>query len=276
MENKEPSGNDKAEQEARSEEDKQKTEQLLEGQRKSEPITAKLVLGILNVYLLFVTALVAFGVLAYYGGHLTILKAVFVASGLLLLVLPIVAFWYLWVRYRRPATKKPDSKGLLIRLLQSRIGRFFTRIIDNPIYELLQLSSSVFMIVWAIKRFHREPRLSLTVIVIYLTMFFVISALHFMRRLVGQVEEGVRTQMQMLEIIQHHNSAIDRIHKYLDDDARSDSEIHKSILTAIEATNRAVQEVHTTTGLLMAENMLKAEVQPKQLDAPPVADDEED
>lgn len=72
---------DEPEQKPRDEEYIQEAEQLLKLHRSDIVLPPSLFLAILNFYVLFVAALGAFGVLAYYSNHITTLEIVFVALG---------------------------------------------------------------------------------------------------------------------------------------------------------------------------------------------------
>jgi hypothetical protein len=167
MENKEPSREGAAKQKARDEEYQEEAEQLLKLERKI--VAPNLFLGIMSVYLLFLTVLAAFGVLAYYSGHITTLQIVFLISIPLLLVAPISAIWYSWAIFRKKPTEKAAStkQNLLIRMTRSPIGTVLTRIVDNPIVTFFQYSLSIFMVILAIIRLYPlAPRLALAAIMI--------------------------------------------------------------------------------------------------------------
>jgi Flp pilus assembly protein TadB len=275
MENKEPSGDNAAKQEPTGEEYKQEAQQLFRLQRQHLlAFDPSLLIGISNVYLLFVTAVVAFGVLAYYSGHLTILKAVFVVSGLLLLVLPVSAAWYLWPSFKKtPKNKTETSKeALLVRIARSPAGRFLTRLADNRIFKLYQYSFPVAYIAWAIIRvFPLYPRVALAVIALFIA-FFLWSVIHDVDRYHARsyrhtVESFVKIS-ELLEkqflLSEYTRTLAESSKDFIVNAEPRHQKVHEDIATALDA-------LHNSTKVL-ASAIFPTEPDDR-LDAPAIKDD---
>jgi hypothetical protein len=99
------------------------------------------VIGLASAYLLLVTAVIGFGVLAFYTGHKIAQEICFWISIPLLAAIPVVFIWYL-LPTRREKIKREAPTGMrerLIRFANSPMGRFFERherLINFGIYGL--------------------------------------------------------------------------------------------------------------------------------------------
>ncbi len=143
MENKEPSRDGNAEQEARSVEYKEEADQLLKshGQEKVLTRDPAMLIRILGTHLLFVGTLAAVGALASSSNHKTTSEIFLLASVLLVLPVPIGVLWY-FLRVRTP--KKPtnngeDSTSRLDTFMKSAIGKFLNRATNNPVARFVNL-----------------------------------------------------------------------------------------------------------------------------------------
>jgi len=277
MENKEPSRNDTAEQEARGEEDKEKAEQFLESyrQRKILAINPSLFLGMLTAYLFFIAGIGAFGVLAYYSNHRTTLEVSFVVSGVLLLLAPASAVWYLF--YIRSKKKAEGKEKLLLRITRSSLGGLLvrfgnSRVIRILVYVVYLVSITLFVIVV----FPKSPRIALLLIAFYI-LYLVGLTISLVAALIEKNHKKDKTMLAEAIIATYERLKIQEAEtrrfaettaKYIDSTAASDSEIHKHLITAIEETNRSVHDLHTFTTHLATKLPVDSTTTPGQLDDP--------
>jgi hypothetical protein len=171
-----PGREDTAEQEPRNEKYKEKAEHLFEAHRRNEILPPNLVIAILSVFLLFITALGALGVLAFYSGHNTTLEIIFIITIVLLLAVPISVIWYLRVMFRRKPEAKVEQakKGVLDKLIETPFGMFLARFGSNLIVQILQYVFVIYMIADAIISVYPiHPRLSLAIIVVYMPLLLI-------------------------------------------------------------------------------------------------------
>jgi hypothetical protein len=219
------------------------------------------------VYLLFLTVLAAFGVLAYYAGHITTLQIVFLISIPLLLVAPVSAIWYSWAIFRKNVTEKaaPSERSLLIRIVRSPVGRVLTRIVNNPIVKLLEYSLSIFMVGFTIIRiFPLHPRAALAIIVAYITVTFASVIIDVDNSITRSRRESLETINSILGILKDMTSTLSRtgdLAEMVSKFVTSHMETHENITIALKAIQ------HTT-------EVLANPIQTRQLDAPPEENEE--
>jgi len=167
-----------AEQKARQDKYKEEAEQLFELHRQNKLLSPSVFLGILNAYLLFVTAVAAFGVVAFYSNHIATLESVFVTCIILLLAAPISAVWYLFGFRTNPIESEvPKYKSLLDKLTQSSVGTFLARLGQNRFARIVLYSLLVLNIEEAIRKWPSNPRFSLGVIVLNMAFIVLLAAL---------------------------------------------------------------------------------------------------
>jgi hypothetical protein len=169
---------DKAEQETTSEHYEQEAKQLLKLHRPDKLLTATLFFEVMGGYLLYLTTLIAFGVLAYYSGHFTILEVAFVVCGLLIIAVPVGVIWYLLANYsKKPSeTDVSTEKTSMGKFARSPLGRFllrFGRLATNRFVRLFQYAIFIFTIVDSIGTWPDRPRLSLAAIALGLSGLFI-------------------------------------------------------------------------------------------------------
>jgi len=284
MENKEPSGEGAAKQEAAGEEYKQEAEQFLKLHRQDKVLDPS---GLFPAYLLFVGAVTGVGVLASYTHHDTTANFFLIVSIVLVFIAAIGALWYLMVTFRgKKSSEKivPKVKGLAEMIARSRAGMALIRFTNTRFANLFLYLLYIVIIGLYIGLFPRMPRFSLTFI--SFSILILISMATSGVAAVRKKEHEKDTMMlanavvAMYERMKLHETSIKDVaeitRKYIVDTGQSTSEVHSSIMDAIDATNRSVQELHTTTTLLMAENLLNAKATPDQLDARSAGDDESD
>jgi hypothetical protein len=244
----EPKRDDAAEQKARNEENKQEAKQLLESHRQDELLAPGMFLRILEVYLLFVAAVVGIGVLAFYSHHDTTSAIFFIASVLLVLIAPVAVIWYLLVRFK---------KNVAIRISQSSIGAAVLRSVRNRklthVIFLFGLVASSLMIVFAIIRFPLHPRLSLAISVYYMTSLLISVTLQIVNSLESRLRVSIRDiwkfaerNLDLIETLSEAVQAVDTkaeaaiglaesSHKYMTDIEPLHAETHKQVTIALNA-----------------------------------------
>jgi hypothetical protein len=291
MENKEPSGDGAAKQEASNEKYEQEAEQILKLHRENKVFAPSAFRGALNAYLLFVAAVTGVGMLASYSHHETTANVFLVVSIPLLLIAPIGVFLYSLVTFRMNPRDKSDRKQTLLgRISQTSIGAFLLRTGNRRFVRLLQFVIPVLMVVDATIKFPQHPRLSLVVMVVYLIMISVLLAFEIARSLEKALLKDINVlfkndrifQETFIEILgyiraiskesAYTKSIAENNSKYLADIAPLEKEVYERIITAIEKTDESVQELDSRTALLAAK--LNATAKPKQLDATPAEDEE--
>jgi hypothetical protein len=240
----EPERDDKVEQEARSEENKQEAAQLLKLQRQellTQLVAPSNVTGLLNLYVVFVGTVVAFGVFAFYTGHKTIQEIIFFACPILFFVLPIGAIWYL-----RPlfTTKVGLSKRILGTLKQYPISKFLARLGNKRFIRLFSLVVCATMIADAIYSFPKHPRFSLLIVVIYLTLCFASASLwiwdEVLKATMVDIYGLIRDLVDMIDNVMKFALST---HEFIKFTEQSHSEVHKTTAVALRALNDAVQEL---------------------------------
>ena len=239
-------GDNKAEQKPRNEEYSEEAEQLLKLHRFDKVLTPQLFLGIVNVYLLFITALGACGVLAYYGGHMIILQGVFIASGLLLLVAAISALWYLQAIFRKTPAEQValGRQSLLSRIMQSAPGKFLSFIANDRILRFLQYSLCIYLIGFAIIRlFPQHPRTSLATIAFGMALFLVLMVFGVVCQLVEEINGLWEFNKTVRNVVLSLGNAIYAVERRQKEHMAE----HERILAAKKVINRSLPEMGNTT-----------------------------
>jgi hypothetical protein len=243
----EPERDDKAEQAARNEENKQETAQLLKLQRQKllTPLLAPSnVLGLLSLYVGFVGTVVAFGVLAFYTGHKITQEIVFFTCVIFFLILPIGAIWYL-----RPIFTKKDALGkrLLDKLKQSSISRSLARLGNDRRVRLFNLAFYTFMICIEIRQFPLHPRFSLAMVVLYMALSFASLIFWVSETLEVEILNRLRDIVDVLERVwemaNYARGIAESSLKFIEGTEKSHSEAHETTTVALRAVNDAVQEL---------------------------------
>jgi hypothetical protein len=242
----EPERDDKAEQAARNEENEQEAEQrLIKRQEVLNQILApNNVLGLLNLYVVFLGVVVAFGLLAFYTGHKVAQEITFVACIVLFLVLPISAIWYL-----HPIFTK-NGKRLLDRITQSSISKYLARLGNNRILRFSNAALYAFMISGAIYSFPRHPRFSLVIVVIYVALsiwsLIAWASQALKRDIYGILSKVLEINADLHSIASGAFKVAMSAHEYIQNTKESHSEAHKNTAAAITAINDTLQLVATT------------------------------
>ena len=252
------------EEKARAQENKQKAEHLVKLQRHGI-LGPSLFTGLLNVYLLFLAAILGFGTIAFYSGHLITLNIVFFICIPLLLIVPIGAIWYLRILFPRkpPENGAPGKKSLLDRIVQSSIGRrlthFLARIGNGRMFRVFNFALCIYMIADAIRLFPRHPRLSLAVVALYtafLSAFVTLLVVSTLQRKLAKIMDGHLDLTKMVfDIVAYTYDVAERSRKFINDTEPSHQEAHATIVAALNA-------IHDT---VMANTMHKPT---SQIDAP--------
>ena len=249
----EPKHDNAAEQKARVEETKQEAEQLVELQRRK--IFSPHVLPVIaNAYFLFVGTLVAFGVLAFYSGHLTILKIVFVICIPLLLVVPIGAIWYLLAMFpKKPSTDvAPGKQSALDKMLQSPAGKTVARVLNSRIFKVFNFSLSIYMVTDAILMFPRHPRASLAIVASYTVSLSVLLTLSVVEKVenrhIGTMYGQLELTKKLSDMIALTYLVAESSRKYIEATEKSHREAHETTTVALKATNAAIPSDHSSVG----------------------------
>jgi hypothetical protein len=259
---------DKAKQESRSEEYEQEIKKLLNLHRPDKIPALTLFLKILSLYLLFVTAVVAFGALAFSSGHITTFKLTFIASIVLLLLLPIGAIWYWGAGFRKKSAEKAAiaKQRLLDKFAQSFFGRALLFLGNSRIYRLFSYAFCVYAVVdTIINTFPRRPRFALGIITIFTALFLTLVILEVARQLDSTLRKETKEIWEFNELLRKAvvslaDSAIATM-KNLDQFIELQAKTNDSILDVIVKVN------DTTRAL--------AGITDEQLDTPTVKDDKE-
>jgi hypothetical protein len=273
MENKEPSRDDNAKQEAAGEEYKQEAEQFLELHRQDKVFTPSDLFAGLGAYLLFVGAVTGVGVLASYSHHETTANVFLVVSVPLLLIAPIGVIWYLFVTFRKKPQDKPDGKqSLLDKIYQTAIWAFLVRITNTRIAKTILYVLYVTFIGFQIVDFPRRPRFSLALIAFYMLYLvgFAVSdvvsslkkehtkdTLMLAKASIATFEVFTAQQAQIASLQSFVGNLTERHDKLVE----AHLESNEKNLAAIVALNRLVRVVANIE-------------EPDQLDAPPEEDQE--
>jgi hypothetical protein len=234
-----------AEQQARAEENKQETEQLLKRKRWDIP-SANLMLGILSAYLLFVTAVAAVSVIAFYTQHGITLKILFVVCILLLSIVPIGLIWYLlaFLPRKKPTEKVVSGKQkLLRRFMQSRMVMLVARVGNNRIFKLFNFGLCIYNIANQIRTFPLHPRFSLAIIVFNLAGILLLVGFIFMDRILDLISENVNLIVKTFDIVSYTYGVAEGSRKYIEGTEPSHNGEHKAIANALRA-------IHNTTQVL--------------------------
>jgi hypothetical protein len=252
----EPERDDKAEQNASKEGDKQETDHVVEFKR-HEFLRPPIAIGVFTVYLVLIGAIASVGVLAYYLGHKTTAESLLAISIFLSLFVPIGIAWYVRAvlpRKAKPAETSTRKDRLLSRWLQSPVNKFFTRIGNNAIFRVLMLSSYVFMVADSIRSFPQHPRFSLTIAIFYVANFFWLVLIFYLG--------GVETRLdRRIDLLWESNDRMrDIINKHVDffdvlfDNAKFallleklQRETNTSIIDALKSITNTMHAMATTT-----------------------------
>jgi hypothetical protein len=245
----EPEGDEKTEQAAREIANKQENEELLALKRKE--VLAKLLapnnlLGLLSLYFLFVGAVVAFGVLAFYTGHKTTQEIIFFISAALFLVPPIGALWFLFPLF----IKKATLGKLMDRIIRSPLSTSLARLTTNHIFRLGILALYAFNIVNAIYLFPKHPRFSLallTVSVAFPSWLLITWALEALKRDIYHTFSLVVELSEQLQRIANaaYNTAMSA-HEYIKTTEPSHDEAHRTTVAALRKIFDTLELVATT------------------------------
>jgi hypothetical protein len=238
---------DKAEQQARAEQSKQEAEQLLKTQL-IEPFSPGLFLGLLNGYLFFVTAFAAFGVLAFYSGHIIILKVVFFACIPMLVIAPIATARYFRSILKKEPTKNgtPGKARLVERIRRSSTGIFLVRLGNNFIFWLPHFALDIYMIAYAIRTFPSHPRFSLALVAFYTLMFCSLFTLVFINKLVNILYDLNDTTQRIISILIYTFGVAEDSRKYLVETMPSHNKVHEAVISALKANHAAIGSISNT------------------------------
>lgn len=264
MEIKERSGDGTAKQEAEGEEYKQEAEQLLKLHRQDKIFAPSLPLlfGALSAYLLFVGAVTGVGMLASYTHHETTANTFLVFSIALLPIGLIGVLWYLVVTFRtkRGAKEVPKQQRWLIRLAQSRPGRFLFWIGGSRI-RFIGYAAFIYVITDSIRRFPQHPRSSLSFTVFYLALFLFTLILEIVRWTASGIQRDVERIWEFNELTRSAVISLKDGVELAFKAHEGNAEAIKSIFGILDNMNQLTQ--------------LTTDVLNKQLDAHPAGDDEE-
>jgi hypothetical protein len=210
-------GDDKAEQKSGSEEHKGETPQLRKFQRDKllgTLLAPSNLLGVIQTYLLFVTAVVGFGVLAFYTGHKITQEVAFYASIPLFLAIPTAVFWFLRPKYLNTTTDKTKLKGQrpLSRVANSTFGKFLVGTVNSNIYTAFWLAYLIWRIVRTVRDFPLHPRLSLALVAYYMAVAFLIVAFRVVDTFADWILDVYKTIGRVIDIA---NENVDSIEKHL-------------------------------------------------------------
>jgi hypothetical protein len=259
----EPERDDKAEQQTTPQENKQESKQLLKRQWDEVLTRNKHIFAPVNTCLLFVTALAAVGLNAYYGGHHIALNIISALCVLLLLALLSVVIWYLRPLPTRTTTQKsaPSKQSRWQRFTQSSIGKRWLSASNSLIVRLLTIACYIFNVVSAVRTFPEHPRGSLTTIVICLAGGMVLAIFWVADSLQKQISRLWDSHDRIVDILDTHTE----IMKSMSGDTRALGEIfHQYVkdmselmpiqLEADAATSAAIRAIHNSV-LALAEQI---------------------
>jgi hypothetical protein len=251
-----------AEQKARAEENKQKAEELVKLQRRGI-LDPSLFVGLLNVYLLFLTAFAGFGVIAFYSGHLITLKIVFFTCIPLLLIGPIGATWYLRILFPKnpPEDVAAGKKSTLYRIMQSSISKhlanFLLRIGNSRIFKVFTFAQCIYLIAYAIYTFPQHPRYSLAVVAFYTASVSALLALLMasssQRKVSGIIDRHLDLTKMLFDILGYTYDLAEssRVFMQAHNDAESShQEAHESVVNALKAIDATTHAMNDTIRLL--------------------------
>jgi hypothetical protein len=236
-----------AEQKARAEESRQEAEQLVKLQRHGV-LDPSLFTGLLSVYLLFLYTILAFGVIAFYSGHLITLKIVFFTFIPLILIVPIGVFWYLRTLFPRKPSENvaPGKKSLPDRIMQSFVG-----IGNSRVFRLLNFALCIYTIADAIRAFPQHPRFSLAVVALDTAFFSALMTLlvvsTFQRKLSGAMDGHLDITKMLFDIVAYTYDVAERSRKFIADTEASHQEAHESIVGALKAIDHTTRVMANTT-----------------------------
>jgi hypothetical protein len=256
----EPEREDKAEQAAGNEENKQEPAQLLKLQRKellAQLVAPSNMLGLLSLYLIFVGAVVAFGVFAFYTGHKITQEIIFVICIILFLTLPIGALWYL-----RPIfTTKIELRKWLNRINQSSVSKALARLGNNRLFRLFTLAMYAVMIANAVDSFPKHPRASLAIVIIYMALAFGNSITWASEVVESKIYKTISRVLDLIEntrdMADYARGIAESSVKFIEGTEGSHSEAHKATAAALSAINNALQLVATTNRPVQADDPSK-------------------
>jgi hypothetical protein len=202
----EPERDNKAEQQPSPKENKQESKQLLKRQWDEILTRNKHIFAPINTCLLFVTALAAVGLNAYYGGHHIVLNVISALCVLLLLAILSIVIWYLRPLPQQTITEKaaPGKRGRSERFTKSFIGKCLSWIGDSRIVRFFTVGFYIYNTVDAVRTFPRHPRGSLTTIVICLAGGLLLAVFWVAGSIQEQIGKLWKSDDRMLDFLDGH------------------------------------------------------------------------
>jgi len=233
-----------AEQQARAEENKQEAEQLIKRYRQ-EILAPSNMLGILTAYLLFITALLAFGAIAFYSGHLITLKIVFLICIPLLLIPLGGVIWYLRTLFPKKSKGKvtPGKQSPLERFMQSSAGMFVARLARSPSFKLFNCALCIYGIVEAIRLFPLHPRFSLAVIVYDTILFLTLVNSMITQQIADHMESQADLMLKIFEFAAYTYGIAESSRKFIENTEPSHQETHQTTTAALKALDNTVHVI---------------------------------
>jgi len=280
----EPERDDKAEQDASNEFNKQKTEQLIKLQR--EIPSPRTMLSILNTLVGIIVAVGTVGVLAYYLLHKILAEILLFISFVSLLFIPVVIALYvrsLLPKKARLAGPITRTGRLLDKWLQSPVNKVLIRIGNNRIARFLGLAFYACMVAYSISSFPKHPRFSLTYAVIYMAMFFWNVLLFTVeateKRLDRRIDLSQKDLIDISKMLNAEIKALDdltsAIAKGLNQHLTDMSELLPIQGMADEAQSAALRAIQTVVLALNDKINLMKQVQSEPPSEPPSESDKE-
>jgi hypothetical protein len=266
MEDQKP--NEESEPKVQSGEIKQEAEQSPKPRRRDTSLSLSLFLKLLEVYFLFVAAIVSVGVLAFYSHHDATSKISPGVSVILVLIAPISVVWYVLIWFRKTAAEKSVSgkQQFFIRFTQSFAGRSLLFLGNNYVFTFCSFALPVYNIIKAIIRFPLEPRASLAIIVFFLALFFALliaEAFGFfetrLRRIIIDTSDAIKATTDnvtlivealkyipdTINVIQEAVTKVDakanEALQLIADNESSYDEAHKTSIEALKAISHTVE-----------------------------------
>jgi len=284
MGNKNQGGDGAAKQEAAGEKYAQEAEQILKLHRQDKVFAPSAFRGVLNAYLLFVAAVTGVGMLASYSHHETTANVFLLISIPLLIIAPIGVLWYLLVTFRKSLSERvaPTKKKWLEKFAESPAGLAFMRFSNNRFVRFVQYASYTLPIVMAIRDWPKNPRSSLAVIVFFLTLIFLVAlwdvARWYDRLVATRIKELWDFNNKIVDALTAIGHALndhkDSILKSFDHLQDQNEFTKTSVLGVLDLFKLMNQPASPPNQIDAAPK--ETQEQPKQLDAPPLADDEDD
>jgi hypothetical protein len=232
---------------ARTEEKKQEAEQSIKRQR-SEILTPKVVLGLLNFDLGLIAAIVAFGSFAYYSHYFITAKVAFYLSILLFLTVPVGFTWYWRTLFpRKPTEMGTIGQRLLNKIKQSSVSRSLARLGNNRWVRIFNVSYYAVIIILSIRSFPVHPRFSLAIVVIYLAfslVFCVFWVVETLEREINRRINGILDVLESeLEMVDYARKLGEGSLKYITDTEPSRVEAEQARMTALVRTNESLNAI---------------------------------